>query len=62
MISLLITVLVVGLIIGLAFWAIDLLPFIVSPFKEVAKVIIIVIAILFLLSLLGGGAHVYSLR
>ena len=54
MLSLLVTILVIGLLVGLAFYFIDLLPFIISPFKEVAKAIIILVVIVYVFSLLPG--------
>ena len=50
MISLLILVLVIGLLVGLALWLIDLLPFIPAPFKQFAKAIVILIAILIVIA------------
>ncbi len=48
LIGLLILLLVLGLIVGLAIWLIDMLP-VPATFGQVAKVLIIVIAILILL-------------
>lgn len=46
MIGLLVLVLLVGFVLGLAFWGIDLMPMIPAPFKNLAKVICIIIAII----------------
>ena len=50
LVHLLILVLVVGLLVGLALWAIDLLPVIPAPFKQFAKAIVIIIAIVIVIA------------
>lgn len=60
MIGLLILILLVGLVLGLALWAIDLLPIVPAPFKAFAKVICIIIAILVIIGavLPYTGVHI----
>lgn len=59
LISLLVSVLVIGLIIWLLLWVIGMLP-LPAPFGQIARVIVIVIAVLWLIRLLMGfsGVHV----
>lgn len=61
MIDLLVTVIVAGLIFYLFWWFIGFvgLP---EPFNKVARVIVGLVALLFLLSLLGGMVSVPALR
>ena len=49
LIGLLITILIVGLVLGLVLWLIDLMPVIPAQFKKIAKVLVIVIAIIIIL-------------
>ena len=53
LISLLVTILVVGLIIWLILYVIDLIP-LPAPFHQVARIIVIVIAVIWLIKLLLG--------
>jgi uncharacterized membrane protein YwzB len=53
MIGFLITLLIVVLIVGLAWWILDLLP-IEPSFKQIARVILLVIVLLVLISALLG--------
>jgi hypothetical protein len=48
-----VTVLVVLLVVGLLFWAIDVAPFLDGTIKSILKVILIVCLALWLLSLVG---------
>lgn len=48
LIALLIAVIVVGIVAGLIVWCIDMLP-IAPNFKQIARVLVIVIAVLFIL-------------
>ena len=62
MLSLLITVIVVCMVIGLLLWAIANLPFIPAPMAQILRVVIIVVGCLWLIGvLLGhtemGGIH-----
>lgn len=50
LVHLLILILVVGLLVGLALWAIDLLPVIPAPFKQFAKALVVIIAIVILVA------------
>ncbi len=61
LISLLVTVLLVGLILWLATWIIGQIPM-PAPFKTVALVIVGVIGLLILLSMLLGGLPLPRLR
>lgn len=54
MISLLIYVLIAGLIFWLVWYLINTIPML-QPFRVVAYVILVVIAIIFLLEILSGG-------
>lgn len=54
MISLLITVIVVCMVVGLLLWAIANLPFIPAPMGQILRVVIIVIACLWLIDVLLG--------
>lgn len=66
MVSLIISILVIGIVVGLLFWLINFIgsqfPQIPAPFLAVAKVLLIVVAVLYLISLLlplassGGGS------
>jgi hypothetical protein len=55
MIGLLITVIVVSMICGLLLWAIANLPFIPAPMAQILRVVIIVVACIWLISVLLGG-------
>ena len=48
-----VTILVVLLVVGLLFWAIDIAPFLDGTLKSILKVILIVCLALWLLSLVG---------
>jgi hypothetical protein len=52
MISLIITIVVLGLICGLLLWAVDYIGIIPEPFKKVAKAIIILVIVVYLLGIL----------
>ena len=54
MISLFISVIVVCMVVGLLLWALSALPFIPAPMAQILKVVIIVIACLWLISVLLG--------
>jgi hypothetical protein len=58
LISLLVTILVVGLILWLILYVIDMIP-LPPPFAQVAKVIVIIIGVIFLIKILLGvtGVH-----
>lgn len=60
LIGLLITLLVVALIVWVALWIIDMIPLPATP-KTIAKVIVGVIVVLYLLSLLTGYAPLLKL-
>jgi hypothetical protein len=58
MLSVLITVIVVCMVIGLLLWAIANLPFIPAPMAQILRVVIIVVGCLWLISvLLGHGDY-----
>lgn len=59
LISLLVTILVVGLIVWLLLYVIDMLP-LPAPFGQIARVIVIVIAVIWLIRVLlaATGAHI----
>jgi hypothetical protein len=54
MIGLLISVIVVCMVVGLLLWAIANLPFIPAPMGQILKVVIIVVACLWLINVLLG--------
>jgi hypothetical protein len=54
MISILITLLIVCLIAGVAIWAIGLIP-LPAPFGVIARVVVGVIVLIYLIQLLAGG-------
>ena len=54
MISLLITVIVACMIVGLLLWAIANLPFIPAPMGQILRVVIIVVACIWLIEVLLG--------
>lgn len=56
MISLLIYAIVVCMVVGLLLWAIANLPFIPAPMAQILRVVIIVIACLWLIDVLLGHA------
>jgi hypothetical protein len=56
MISLLISILVLALIIGILFWALTLLP-IPQPFLNVIKFILVLICLIYLLGLIPGVGY-----
>lgn len=53
----LVSLLIAVVVLGLLFYVVGLLP-LPAPFKTIAKVIVIVIAIIYLLGLLGYGPGV----
>lgn len=55
MLGLIINVIVVCMVVGLLLWAIASLPFIPAPMGQILKVVIIVIACLWLINVLVGG-------
>lgn len=55
MIGLLIQLLIIVLVLGVAWWIINLIP-LPPPFHAVAQVVIVIIALIWLISLLGGFA------
>jgi hypothetical protein len=60
MVSLLISAIVVCMIVGLLLWAIANLPFIPAPMGQILRVVIIVVACLWLIGVLlghGGFGH-----
>lgn len=62
MISLLITVIVVCMVVGLLLWAIANLPFIPAPMAQILRVVIIVVACLWLIDILVGHAGVFGVH
>jgi hypothetical protein len=58
MISLFITIIVVAMICGLLLWAIANLPFIPAPMGQILRVVIIVVACLWLIGVLLGHTGV----
>jgi hypothetical protein len=57
LVSLLVTILVVGLVVWLLLYLIDMLP-LSAPFGQVARIIVIAIAVIWLIKLLLGVAGV----
>ena len=56
MISLIVTLIVLGLIVSLAIYAVRLIP-LPPPFPNVIIILIIIACILYLLTMLGGPFH-----
>jgi hypothetical protein len=56
MISLLITVILICLVVGIVFWLLTMLP-IPQPFLNVIKVCVVLICLLYVLSLFAGFTH-----
>jgi hypothetical protein len=56
MISLLISLIVICLVVGVIFWLLTLLP-IPQPFLNVIKVCIVLICLIYVLSMFAGLAH-----
>lgn len=61
MVSFFISVIVVCMVVGLLLWAIQSLPFIPTPMAQILRVVIIVVACLWLLSALLGHGNFDSL-
>jgi hypothetical protein len=63
MLGLLLSVIVVCMVVGLLLWAIASLPFIPAPMAQILRVVIIVIACLWLIDVLfgaiGGSPHLH---
>jgi hypothetical protein len=60
MLGLLINIIVVCMVVGLLLWAIASLPFIPAPMAQILRVVIIVVACLWLIDVLFGafgGSH-----
>lgn len=57
----LITIVVTILVVGLLLWAVASLPFIDASMKQLARVVIIVAAVLWLLKVLGLFSHLGAL-
>jgi len=57
----LVSILVIVLILGLVYWILQQLP-LPEPFGMIVKVVIGLIAVVFLLSLLFGGVNIPTLR
>lgn len=55
MLSLLITVVVILLIVGVLLWAIQAMPWIDADMKHVIKILVVVIVALYLIGLLAGA-------
>lgn len=57
MLSLLVTVLIIALVIGLCYWALTQIPM-PQPLKAILTVVLVIIAAIYLLSLIPGvSAH-----
>ena len=54
MLNLIVSVIVVALVVGLMLWALANLPFIPAPMAQIIRVFIVVIACLWLISILFG--------
>ena len=57
MMSLIVNVIVVCMVVGILLWAIANLPFIPAPMGQILKVVIIVIACLWLINFLLGHSN-----
>jgi preprotein translocase subunit SecE len=58
----LLTVLAVLVILGLILWVIEQLPAVSDPMKKLARIVIIVVAVLWLISLFVPGANIANIR
>jgi hypothetical protein len=60
LISLVLTIVVVGLVVWLLLYVIDLIP-LPAPFGQVARVVVMVVAVIWLIKILMGigGVHLY---
>jgi hypothetical protein len=58
LIGLLISIIIIGLVFWLIYWLIGMLP-LPEPFKTVAYVILVLIAVIYLLSILPGIPHTW---
>jgi hypothetical protein len=56
LISLLISLLILCLVVAVIFWILSLIP-VPQPFLNVAKAIVAIICLIWLLSMLGGYTH-----
>lgn len=57
MISTLVTTIVIGLVAGVFWWAVGALTIIPPPVAQVIRVFIVVVAVLYVLSVLLGHSH-----
>lgn len=57
LISLLVTVIVIGLVAGIFYWAVGALGIIPAPIGNVIRVFIVVVAALYVISILLGHSH-----
>jgi hypothetical protein len=59
MISIIFSILIVGIIVGLILWLVDYIGIIPEPFAKVIKIVVVVFAVIWLISvllpLIGGG-------
>lgn len=65
LVSLVVTVIVIGLVVGLLLWAVMSLPLIPDVIRQILKVFIVVVAALYVISLLFGhvgGMHHILIR
>lgn len=56
LISILISLLILCLVVAVIFWILSLLP-VPQPFMNIAKAIVAIICLIWLLSMLGGAVH-----
>ena len=61
-ISLIVTIIVFGLIVGLFLWAIQALPLIPDVIRQILRVVIIVVATLSVIGMLTGHGPIFHLR
>ena len=61
MLNLLATLLVIVIVLGLAFWAVRLLP-LPAPASQIANVLLVLIALVLVLGLLFGGVPLLHVR
>ena len=61
MINLLVSLLILAVVAGIAYWLLGMLP-LPAPFRQIVQVIVILICLLVLLGVLFGGVQVPHLR
>lgn len=61
-ISLIVTIIVFGLVVGLFLWALNALPLIPDVIRQILRVVIIVVSVLAVIGMLTGHGPILHLR